>query len=76
MYCNIPVPCSLSYINLAYCHRYWKEELTRKKCGGEIQLWWVILKCLWWRIMLAGTLTAFQVRMPLYDHYTVSYFMA
>ena len=42
--------------------RHWEEELERKKNGLRPRLLMVLLKCLWWRLILHGLLFSLEVR--------------
>ena len=41
--------------------RYWAVEVERKERGGKARLWLVILKCIWFRIIIQGLLLGSEV---------------
>ena len=51
------VPFSYTYL-----YSYWNQELERKKLGKSARLGLAIFKCVWWRLIMQGALTFFEVR--------------
>ena len=51
-----------------YFHRYWSHELFTRG-SAHARLWWVILKCFWWRWFLLQFLTFLLVSVYYYKWY-------
>ena len=47
---------------LCVCCRHWKYELERKKAGKKPRLLLAVLKCLYWRLLMHGTLMFLEVQ--------------
>ncbi len=46
-----------------YAYRYWNKEIERKRRGAKAHLWWAIVKCFWWWILLHGVALFIQVQL-------------
>ena len=53
---------------ILYVRRHWSRELQKKQNGGKARLSLALFKCLWWRVVLTGTLQITEVRMPSSKH--------